>query len=417
MILQPIHIIYLVGLLIAILIIYQFMQNTVDLSTSSSESWIQRTLSRFMNVGNNNNVYTGVQLTNNIALSEGIPESPEHHPWENATQAYTRKLNAFLREHRVAGGKWEQYAPNGLRWAETRRYPAQTLDRWMREDIDKLCEETWKQWSGEFFQWDWLRAETCWMRDTNPVSKWKRIGVDGCILDRKHYVVQRIWMMIDVEWNDVFRGEPVQEIDGETYHIGYPTVVQVERRLGVPTPMEVIPSGRDILVTPRVEETRVLDKKVLGAWILDSTLTVGTNPLYRMNGRMPPFASQCVLPGWADSSLESSTPPSKELSKQTPWIEPGDVRNKWILPTDAPQDTPFPCQQIDSWNWDDWGNDIPNAPRNEKTCQWQRYALQPFPVRPLDTPQKAVIPRDQGEYTWLFDPVRGITSFPHGSSK
>lgn len=375
----------------------------------------------------------GVKNVGNPAYPIQEPVVPIRNPWMNETQVYEMEFWKWVKTQRdsVKERRKNINAPNNLPWAQPMRYPHGTLDRAFREDVDKIATIYWNQatresgakpgdsvnnevdWSPFLRSFDWLRAESVWVADTTPVSNWKCYGIEGFVQDRMHFISYRIWMVVWVRWGQDLYGEPETNVPG-TFYVGYPTPEQAARRTNVPLPTEVIPSGNDVLVSRPPVDPEPEEIRLWGIWVLDSTLTVDTHPLYTRNGTVPKIEYPWPEPGWADSSLESSTPPRDVLEKSTPWGEPAIVANQWIVPKGIPQDErAFPCGKIPSWTWDEWGISPEVAPK-DLSCPWQTYALRPIPLRPSDTPTKAALPRDVGQYSWMFDAARGISQAPHG---
>lgn len=349
--------------------------------------------------------------------------------WKDDTMIYYQAFLKWVEEQQLRVKERRTYvsAPNQKPWAEPVRYPHGTIERTLLEDVNQIAKlyweqatkpETMDQWSPYIRQFTWLKAESVWIADTNPVSVWKCYGIEGFILDQMHYVSYRVWLVVWVRWEENLYGEPETNIPG-TYWIGYPTPGQAQRRINLPSPMEVIPTGRDILVSRPPVEAIPQEIRLWGLWVLPSTTTLAIHPIYAKDGE--PYKIQYPWPsaGWADSSLESSTPSREVLMNSTPWVEPAVIANQWILPEQIPQQPPiqaFPCGKIPAWNWDNLGISPEVAPK-ELSCPWQTYALRPIPLRPSDTPTKATLPRDEGSYSWLFDATRGITQFPHANGK
>jgi len=375
----------------------------------------------------------GVKRIGNPIYPDTEPTVPVRDPWRNETQAYEDAFWKWVKTQReqVKERRKLRTAPNGLAWAQPLRYPHGTLDRTFREDVDKIATMYWNEatrdsgakpgesvqndveWSPYLRSFDWLRTESVWLADTMPVSSWKCYGIEGFVQDRIHFISYRMWMVVWVRWDQDLSGEPETNIPG-TYYIGYPTPLQAQRRINLPLPTEVIPTGNEVLVAKPPVDAIPLEIRLWGIWVLDSSLTVDTQPLYTLNGEPPKIDYPWPSPGWADSSLESSTPPRKVLKESTPWVEPAVISNQWIVPKGIPKDErAFPCGKIPSWTWDDWGVSPPVAPK-ELNCPWQTYALRPIPLRPADTPTKAALPRDMGQYSWLFDPANLIGQTPHG---
>jgi hypothetical protein len=380
----------------------------------------------------------GVKRIGNPAYPISIPETNtnENKLWMNESEVYEEAFWKWVKTQReqVKERRKNPTAPNGLPWATPARYPHGTLDRTFREDLDRVATLYWDEatrqsgaqpgdsvknnieWSPFLRSFDWLRTESAWVADTNPISPWKCYGLEGFVQDRMHFISYRVWLVLWVRWDHDLSGEPETNIPG-TYYIGYPTPSQASRRTNLPLPTEVIPTANEVLrVRPPVEAVPQ-EIRLWGLWILDSTLTLDTHPLYTRHGLPPKIQYPWPLPGWQDSSLESSTPPRKELLDSTPWGEPAVVANQWIVPKGIPQEESQegsrPRGEVPSWTWDDWGIS-PEIPRENLSCPWQTYALRPIPLRPADTPNKAALPRDVGAYTWMFDAARGVSQTPHG---
>lgn len=375
----------------------------------------------------------GVKLVGNPAYPTEEPVVPVSTRWMNETDVYEMEFWKWVKTQRENSKKRREHlkAPNGLPWAQPMRYSLGTLDRDFRDDIDKVANIYWEkaskeggtksgeyvqneiEWSPSLRSFEWLRAQSVWVADTNPVSDWKCYGIEGFVQDSIHYIVYRVWLVVWVQWDQSLSGEPVSNIPG-TYPIGYPTPVQASQRTNLPLPTEVIPTGNDILVVkpPVVSEPKSIE--LWGLWILNSSSTLDTDPLYTRNGTIPKIRYPWPEPGWEDSSLETSTPPREVLEKSTPWGEPAVIANQWIVPKGIPNnESAFPSGKIPSWTWDDWGISPEVAPK-ELSCPWQTYALRPIPLRPSDNPTKAALPRDVGQYSWMFDAARGISQAPHG---
>lgn len=364
-----------------------------------------------------------------------VPAVPRTEDWKDESQVYFQGFFKWIDQQRKhsASNRISNSAPNGTNWMPPKRYPHGVLDSTLQFDLNVLAKRYWDQatresgvnpgsgieqgtiWTPYVHSFDWLDVESAWISDTMPISNWKLIGMEGFVQDRIHYVNYRVWLVTIVKVGQPLTCEPATNIPG-TYYIGYPTPGQVSHKIGFPLPTDVIVSGGDILRTLKPENPEFLEVRLWGLWILDSTLALATHPIYTKSGNPPSIQFPWPSPGWADSSLESSTPVRKILEDSTPWCEPAVIANQWILPSGMPNNVqPFPCGQIPSWNWDDWGINPRVAPK-ELSCPWQTYALRSLPLCPNNNPTNAQLPRDIGKYTWMFDPPSGVSQLPHATS-
>ena len=154
-------------------------------------------------------------------ISTPTNNTNENQLWMNESEVYEEAFWKWVKTQReqVKERRKNPTAPNGLPWATPARYPHGTLDRTFREDLDRVAQLYWAEatcesgaqpgdsvkntteWSPYIRSFDWLRTESAWVADTNPISPWKCYGLEGFVQDRMHFISYRVWLVLWVRWD------------------------------------------------------------------------------------------------------------------------------------------------------------------------------------------------------------------------
>ena len=174
------------------------------------------------------------------------------------------------------------------------------------------------------------------------------------------------------------------------YKIGTPSKEQL-----IPTPMDVIPTGNDILSTKSIQYPKPSPIEYLyinDINIENSTLIVNHTKK----------SKNTLCGGFGDGSESFSF----INGDNDPYIEPAVIRNKWTrLPNQPYNMNTWPCTPKAN-DWDDSGIYQPDV-HDSKECPGETWAAQYVYPQPTFNPTVTELPRDCGENYWLFDRTNG----------
>ena len=174
------------------------------------------------------------------------------------------------------------------------------------------------------------------------------------------------------------------------YKIGTPSKEQL-----IPTPMDVIPTGNDILSTKSIQYPKPSPIEYLyinDINIENSTLIVNHTKK----------SKNTLCGGFGDGSESFSFIDGDN----DPYIEPAVIRNKWTrLPNQPYNMNTWPCTPKAN-DWDDSGIYQPDV-HDSKECPGETWAAQYVYPQPTFNPTVTELPRDCGENYWLFDRTNG----------
>ena len=175
------------------------------------------------------------------------------------------------------------------------------------------------------------------------------------------------------------------------YNIGTPSKEQL-----IPTPMNVIPTGNDVISTSGIDypvPSPVEYLYINSISIENSTLII--NSQNRKND-----VQTCG--GFADGSESFSY----IKGDSDPYIEPAVIRNKWSrLPNQPYCVNTWPCTPKAN-DWDSLGIYQPDV-KDTSECPGETWAAQYVYPQPSYNPTIATLPRNCGENYWLFDQTNG----------
>lgn len=174
------------------------------------------------------------------------------------------------------------------------------------------------------------------------------------------------------------------------YKIGTPSKEQL-----IPTPMDVIPTGNDILSTKSIQYPKPSPIEYLyinDINIENSTLIVNHTKK----------SKNTLCGGFGDGSESFSF----INGDNDPYIEPAVIRNKWTrLPNQPYNMNTWPCTPKAN-DWDESGIYQPDV-HDSKECPGETWAAQYVYPQPTFNPTVTELPRDCGENYWLFDRTNG----------
>jgi hypothetical protein len=174
-------------------------------------------------------------------------------------------------------------------------------------------------------------------------------------------------------------------------NIGYPSFEQM-----IPLPTQVIVTGKDVLsdkgINTKTPEN-IFGLYLNSARVLNSDLTLGSNNLNNLKRR---------IPGVSDTTIESSD----YTGSSTPYIEKAVLRNKWPTLDSQPKDRKaWPCTPVPQ-EWNDLG--LYPKVHPTKNCPGIRWSTTQQPLTPEWWYASIGVPRNSGQYYWLFDLARGV---------
>ena len=174
------------------------------------------------------------------------------------------------------------------------------------------------------------------------------------------------------------------------YKIGTPSKEQL-----IPTPMDVIPTGNDILSTKSIQYPKPSPIEYL--YINDINIENSTLIINHLKK-----SKNTLCGGFGDGSESFSF----INGDNDPYIEPAVIRNKWTrLPNQPYNMNTWPCTPKAN-NWDDSGIYQPDV-HDSKECPGETWAAQYVYPQPTFNPTVTELPRDCGENYWLFDRTNG----------
>ena len=175
------------------------------------------------------------------------------------------------------------------------------------------------------------------------------------------------------------------------YNIGIPSKEQL-----IPTPMNVIPTGNEVLSTDGIDypiPSPIEYIYVNSIGIENSTLIIHSQN--RKNDIQ-------TCGGFSDGSESFSY----IKGDRDPYIEPSVIRNKWPrLPSEPVCVNTWPCTPNPN-DWDNQGIYQPDV-KDSKNCPGETWAAQYVYPQPSYNPTIATLPRNCGENYWLFDRING----------
>lgn len=185
------------------------------------------------------------------------------------------------------------------------------------------------------------------------------------------------------------------------YNIGVPSKDQL-----IPPPMDVIPTGNDILSTKNIyfEKPDKINYLYINNIDIDnSTLTLSDNTKI----------DKPVDGGLSDNSLDYIP----LVGDHDPFIEPSKVRNKWPKLWSQPKyEKAWPCVPVSQY-WNNEGIYYETKEKPTRDCPGYRTSTTQQPLIGQSWPTHGTIPRNCGTNHWLFDPTNASGAVGSGASQ
>jgi hypothetical protein len=304
---------------------------------------------------------------------------------ENYTEYMYRKLIKYLSEFdkdkKTLDGKCKES-----------KYIWNTTDKFIKDDMNQITKIVIENINKQpLFDFNYTGYGDIIIKEDKKGNQ--QFQYELFVLDKKHYFQIKLYVdLIKYVRNDyVKESENNKNLVFPYYNIGIPSKEQL-----IPTPMNVIPTGNEVISTSGINypiPSPIQYLYINKIAIENSTLVI--NPKSKINNKE-------TCGGYSDGSENFSF----VQNDNDPYIEPAVIRNKWgVLPDQPPNINTWPCTPKPNF-WDKLGIYEPEI-HDTLDCPGETWAAQYVYPQPNYNPTLATLPRNCGENYWLFDQTNG----------